>query len=393
MKHPADINRISKLGNSAQSIASSWMSDKDYAPDFSMYRRMFEDDDIAALAYQCLGLMIVSMVGEYHHDDESIMDEGRRSLAMLRGSWKSKLQEACAYTAYGYYLAEPVYEFDEILYLAELNPFQYEPRPHFYGTTQEIFQIQSSELKEPLPYLPGFVFHLVNEPAIAPKKAQRYGFPMAKRACKAWDAHRLISAQYIIASQKQVEKLLIGKTKTQAQIDTGLVDSNGDPIYKFAGEEMRDTLEQTQNGSVAVIDIEDDVMAVDQGSNGEFYLKALDYFGRVRSRSFYNPQTLFGGNNSGVGDAGLAESQQNIFLLVAAASAEYLGNECVEQLFRPMHEFNHGKMDDYGIFPTNQTDPKALEIAKVLVDVLKTESLSSQHEAAIRRISDLLGMD
>lgn len=375
------------------SVFNSYTHDYNIREKIRLIKDMMVYDSVSSLGYETLCLMIVNMIGDYVNEDEQqIADECNESLADMKGTFKHKLLNACSFMPYGFAYAQLMYKVKNNYATLKGVDFLDQERVRFDGTTRDLkvfYQGEHTEVE--LVYDQGF--HIKNQSNIDPSDKPT-GYRCGDRALPDWNLHKLFFSSYGVVGQKQATKLLLGKTDTSSEVGTGVFGVDGLEVTMPGNEVMLAALEGAENSSVIVVDTEDDVSVVDQNSDGKFFMDGFTRLDNNRFRCFYVPQTHYGGNSSGVGDSGLAESQAANFISIAASKAEYICGEFVEQVLRPMNEFNHGKQKNTGHFEINTKDSKALEIAALLEKVVGGTALDADEDtkkAALGRLGSLLG--
>lgn len=389
---PKNIN-TKVLEDLTLSVFNSYRYDYETKDKIRAIKDMLIFDPVTSLAYETICLMIINMIGAYiNEDDQQVADECNESLADMQGTFKHKLLNACSIMPYGFAYAQLMYKVKGGYATLKGVDFLDQERVRFDGTTRDLKVFYQGEHKEvELIYDQGF--HIKNQSNIDPSDKPT-GYRCGDRALPDWNLHKLFFSSYGVVGQKQATKLLLGKTDTTAEVGTGTFDVDGNEILMAGNEVMLATLEGAENSSVIVVDVNDEVESVDQSSDGKFFMDAFTRLDNNRFRCFYVPQTHYGGNSSGVGDAGLAETQADNFISIAASKAEYICGEFVEQVLRPMNEFNHGKQKNTGHFEINTKDSKALEIAALLEKVVGGTALDTDEDskkAALGRLASLLG--
>jgi hypothetical protein len=335
----------------------------------------------------------LSLLGEYSHDDEAIRDEVRASIRNMKGAglqksksgFKDAIARAMSFTWLGYSFSEVSYRI-EGKKQATLDRIKLvDPRRYsFKGGDGYIQSIEYYSAGQPsvieIPYENGL--HLVNQPYLQLEE-DPYGVCPLKRAYPYWEAHKLITAAIAVAGQRQATPLLVGKTKTGEDIPkidaAGQedLDSNGDPVMVNRGSEMLGRLEQAGNGSVLVIDSEDEeVQAIAQQASPEVLEMASKFFERVILLCWLIPETILSSNLTGTGDTGLNAGHMEIFGLSMRFKMEMVSEGLIDQIIARMLDFNHGTLDDYGEFPMpkeDSTDSVAMlnAIGKIITDTLE----------------------
>lgn len=372
---------------------TNWFMDDENSFKISQIRNMLKLDETTSLAYESLCQMIVSMIGDFTHDDTMIAEDINKNLSSLPGTNAKKWLDICAMLPYGFVFAQLKHDIglDGKAELTRVN-FLEQELTVFEGSSLGIEKVKfygdkTYELD------PSLCFHLINQSNVT-TNFNPYGCRLGDRALRYWELDKILLSSYAVVAQKQATKLLVGQTETDTEVQIG-IDLDGAALMANSGEVMLAAMQQAENSSAMVIGIDDKITVVDQSSDGKFFLDALHFSEAKRFRAFLHTETMFGTSPSGVGDAGLAETQQQNVLNICASLAEYIAVEFVEQILKPLIRFNYGDQDDYGHFTLNLQNSKSLEIAKVLNDALKSANVFTDDDdfvMAVNRLKEILGV-
>lgn len=373
---------------------ANWTMDDENSFKISQIRHMLRLDETTALGYESLCQIIVGMIGDYTQDSPEITDYINKNLAKLKGTNDQKWLDACAMMPYGFAFAQLKHDIlpNGKAELSRIN-FLEQEYTVFEGTSLGIEKVKfyGDKVYE---LDPNLCFHVINQSNVK-SNFDPYGCRLGDRALRYWELDKILLASYAVVAQKQATKLLVGQTETDAEVQVGW-DSNGSPLLANAGDVMLAALQQTENSSAVVVGINDKITAVDQNSDGDFFLRGFNFTEAKRFRAFLHSQTMFGTSPNGVGDAGLAESQQQNVMNVCASKAKYLAVEFVEQILKPLIIFNFGEQENYGSFTLNSQNPNSLEIAKVLSDAIQSSTVFTNEDdftMAVNRLKDILGVE
>lgn len=365
------------------------------ARSYSKYREMFALDDVTSLAHKALSLLVVSMIGSYTSADQRAIDNVINSFAYQGQNVNSKERikianvnqnsfflECMSFYPFGFAYAPLAYDTrgDE----ARLSRYMFLEQEHirFEGTRRTIDKVWY--LSQEMKYTSKL--HLVNDSALSGYSP--YGYAAAERAIRSWDLHKIFMDAYAIAGQQQATKLLIGKTATERDIEIGQKE-DGTPITTKQGELMETALGSAGNSSYIVIGRDDEVEAIDQTTDPDWFLKGFYRGDATRFRSFGFPQTSFAGNEGGKGDASLAENQQQMLLMFCEGLAKYLTTEFVAQGLDPMLSFNG--YSTAGLYTVERQNPKALAIAETLIKAISADVVGDK-DTAVDKLRSLIGV-
>lgn len=371
---------------------------------------------VVAVAAELPILYGLSMLGEYSHDDEAIRDEVRASIRNMKGvgreksksGFKDAIARAMSFTWLGYSASEVSYRIEgkkkaALDRIKLVDPRRYSFKggdgyiqylEYYSGGNPSVIEIEYAN-----------VLHLVNQPHLM-LEDDPYGVSPMKRAYPYWEALKLITAAIAVAGQRQATPLLVGKTKTGEDIpkvDSAgdeEVDSNGDPVLVNRGAEMVQRLEQAGNGSVVVIDFDDeDVQAIAQEADPDVLGMAGKFFERMILLCWLIPETLLASNLTGTGDTGLNAGHMEIFRLFMRFKMEMVSEGLIDQVITPMLSFNYGELEDYGKFPLPKEDSAdsvqlLTAIGKIVSDTMENPlaGFSALDPEIVARMRELAGI-
>jgi hypothetical protein len=361
---------------------------------YEQIETMLKYDPIAAVANTSLQQGVISMLGEYAHEDEAIQEYVLESLALMKHSLPTFWQYCLSYVSHGTSIAHIKHIIRDKKAWLDLFTFIAPEHVTWKLKNRDIEYVKILGVSKEVSY--AHIFHLVNDGHISPGKINPWGSGVGARAYKFWELEELLFTTLGTIGQKQAAKLLIGKVPdTDAEIEVDEIDpKTGENKITTSGEQMKEVLEATDSSSVVICEVGDEIEAVDQTIDGKFFDYVLHDLRTQRFLCFYQPQTIFSGNKSGVGDAGLASSQQETFLSFLEAKAFHLGAEFVEQVLRPLIDYNFGAQADYGSFQLNKQDPKALEVSALLLQIITAEGVitdEKERKTAYEKLKSLVG--
>lgn len=340
-------------------------------------------------------LLPLLMLGEYTHDDPAIQDEVRRELVALKGSWRGAVAKMGSYQNYGFSYTEVEYRITlagcGLSRLRTLNQ-QY---TNFQGLQGDILNViyatpQAMQFTVngwvTIPYPSGI--HLVNQ-AYFTLGYDPKGIALLDRVAPYVAAFNLMMAALALASNRQATPLLYGKTNTSAQQmvfgEDGrptLDPATGQPLLVNAGEKFKQDLEQVENGSIAVIDLQDELGAIAQSQRGTIIQDGIQVILQFIMMSFLVPQTAIGMSASGVGDSGLSDAHQRMLLMAVESDLAVISEGLIESLLKPMLTWNHGILDSYGYFPiAKPKDSAAVQALLAIIPGLVSSTVLDPKDA------------
>jgi hypothetical protein len=388
------------ISQQAENLLNGWLTSFNRSPaTISQYLCMIREDRISRLCVLARKLTVLLQVGEYTHEDENIQNEVRDAIAYMDGSLNDKLASILNFDVFGYSFTEKAYAvrggMATFSTLRTLDPRKY----YFEGAIGNIrsVQYQGGGKSAAIPYANGI--HLVNESDLAFDSP--YGVSLCETAYRYWELEQLVWGCIAVAAQRQATPILALKTDSQAF--TPLLGGDGLPVRDLeTGQDIQiplrtaamQTLEQVGNSGAMVLDRLDDLIAVNQQTDGKFFQDLINSLRQARLESFLTPPTVVGMSNSGVGDSNLNQGHTQFFESMCRAKAKYVGEILIEQWVRPLLQWNHGELDHYGCFPVHQPrDGEAIALLGAISGAVRDGVFTATDEAVLMRAKSLAGIN
>ncbi|MFN9655560.1 MAG: hypothetical protein ACK55Q_07520 [Dolichospermum sp.] len=389
------------LSPAVQALVSNWIGvirQSDQNP-VDKYAEMLKESPVASAANDLRTLLGVSMMGKYQHFDENIQEFVLTSINRMDGSWSNVIAEILTFVPFGRSFSEVSYAIKKRkAYLDKIRTI--DPRYYWFegysGNIKQVHYLKNTDIY--IPYENGI--HLINQPYLA-LGGDPYGVATCRKAYPFWQLTKIINACLAIISETQ-GKMLVGKTDTannsavMINPDTGspyLDPVTGEPKLYNQGYVMSKNLAESRTNAFAVIDIADEIFAVANETNGDFWINILSYLESMIMLSWLVPKTVTGMGMSGSGDSNLNSGHRNILELVIKSQMELVGDTLIEKVIRPMIEFNFGEQKDYGIFPVKTQDNEdAIALLSVVNNCVTSGTFSGEDLAVVNRMRELAGI-
>jgi phage gp46-like protein len=389
------------LSPAVQALVSTWIGvirQSDQNP-VDKYAEMLKESPVASAANDLRTLLGVSMMGKYQHFDENIQEFVLTSINRMDGSWSNVIAEILTFVPFGRSFSEVSYAIKKRkAYLDKIRTI--DPRYYWFegysGNIKQVHYLKNVDIY--IPYENGI--HLINQPYLA-LGGDPYGVATCRKAYPFWQLTKIINACLAIISETQ-GKMLVGKTDTannsavMINPDTGspyLDPVTGEPKLYNQGYVMSKNLAESRTNAFAVIDIADEIFAVANETNGDFWINILSYLESMIMLSWLVPKTVTGMGMSGSGDSNLNSGHRNILELVIKSQMELVGDTLIEKVIRPMIEFNFGEQKDYGVFPVKTQDNEdAIALLSVVNNCVTSGTFSGEDLAVVNRMRELAGI-
>jgi hypothetical protein len=390
-----------RLTPQVEQLVSTWLgivirTDKN---PIDSYVEMMQSHPVLAAAMDLRIMLGVSMMDGYTHEDPEIQQQVRSQIKGMKGSFSNEIASCLTYLPFGYSFSEVVYKVKKRV--AILDEVQLvDPRKYRFEGGMGVIKWAKYNGRKTiyLDYESGV--HLINQPYFA-LGGDPYGVALCKRAYPYWELFKVVMVAMSIASQRQATPTIVGKTNTADS--TFILDSNGnpyiDPITGQAiainrGESMRRALREVENSSTLVIDLADEIIAIAQQTDGQFFMNLLHFLEGMMLLCFLVPRTVTGTGASSSGDSNLNEGHRETLRLVTKAQMEVVGESLVEQAIKPMLMFNNGDLDDYGQFPIKEEDnTDTIKLLDVMSNAIARGAFSAADIQVVNRMRELAGVD
>ncbi len=370
----------------------------DYKPSLVDYEQMKEaiNHQQIAKAADLRMLYSASLIQPYNNDNETIQEEIRKGFTGMKGSWRDTLLRMLQFIIYGFSLSEFAFKVtSKKAILKTINTLNQARSNFVVDNKKGITHIGYGSVK--IPY--ENIIHLTNQGYLS-TGYNPYGLASLSRAMPYYQLHKVCMAAMAIASDRQATPFIAVKTDTTHPVPvtnadgTEKVDSEGNVQFQSRVNLIDEQLSQTENTSHLVIDRLDDVFAVAQQTDGQFFRRVLAYLDQAMLWSFLISPIIAGQNETGVGDSSLVDGHLTVLSTTAKSQMVSFGDTVIEQIVKPWIIFNHGEQDDYGSFPVVEEESEdSLKLLEIIGRVASSGILSTEDEAVINKVKQLAGIE
>lgn len=367
---------------------------------------MLTSNPWAAAGITIKNLNLLQQLGSWQHENPEIQSFIEANWAQMDGSYKLAISEMATATALGwssteFALREPQDNrwMIQSLTLIPHNSHSFEGR---LGRIESV-RYRAVAAEALIPY--ERVVHIVNKRDIAAlTQSPPYGVADCRLAIAAHKAWRIILSEMLVAGQRQATPLLVGYADRDSFVE--LLDSGGNPLTNQAGQPVRipasqkllqDMQSLNANGGVIAMGITDPtrsrIEALNQQTDGRFFLDMLQLLQRTMLLSFMVPFTTVEEGMRGLGNAGLAQTQLKNMQSMLAQVVEQIEEELTEKVIRPLIEWNFGAQETYGAWASPEEDEgQAIELLSALNSAFSAGIYSTADLQAINRHRQLAGI-
>ena len=298
------------------------------------YKQMLSDDETIGTGLEYLTGRVVSRIGTYSHEDTRIKELVDRSIESIRGTLtdvrRGILRDSFAY---GYGVGEFTVKNEGGQWLLSsiqiLDPTSLEFKmekfaDNSYGVGVVVQDTGMEEVEIPA----GKCIIKTYGDSTTP-----YGKSLLRRCYRWWSFKKSIPKMWAVALERYGTPMMFGRTDNRE--DRKRLEAVFSNLY---------------SNSHLVTDTKTEVQTLysPSGGIGGGYMTALDQCDKMMYRAMFLPSLLGSGENGGSYSLGQVHSE--LFNATAAALAEdYIDTE-LEQLWRPLIEWNFGPQENYGDF-------------------------------------------
>lgn len=368
-------------------FVSRWTSRIEFNHSPSQIEYYLKKNPKLALATDLRILFIMEMLGEYSHSSLRIQNKVRSNLARMDGSWEELLMKLFRYIPYGYSVSEKSYVIKNgKAEISRVNPLDINrviPIFDSKGIITHIEYLEGNGDRVKLKY-PSQVLHLKHQPHLQQSNTWA-GISAISRAIPYCELEEAMLMALAIAGTRQSVPLLIAKTNINEQVE--IYDENGVPLKDLQGRnitvskgsKLLQDVKNLENGSVLVVGMMDEIEALVQQADPNFFRFIFEYLDSMKMWSLMVPSLLVGIGESGTGDSNLAKTHMKTFQISASNEAKIFGNYLIENLIKPMLDFNYSNLDDYGSFPIKKDmSDNAIELVNALINLTDKNILTSE---------------
>jgi SPP1 gp7 family putative phage head morphogenesis protein len=338
--------------------------------DYSTYDEMRHDDQIKS----CLIVkknFVLSNGWDIQCEDNEIKKEIKNSLLSISSnsgldtSFDDILFEMLSAYDYGFSLSEPVYQIRNGK--IEFKTIKTRP-PHSFlfkiaknGDVESIVQMTSEGEKV---FKPSLFLHHVN----LPEFGNPYGISDLKSAHIAWKAKKFINKFLNIYLERFASPTIVGRSER--------------PLTPQEAARFQDVLKTIQNATSMVIPKDVVIEFIHSAhDSSEVYLKSLEYYNLIISRSLLVPDMMgLGGSKTSGGSYSIGQKHFDIFLGTISHDRNTLERKINEKIVKPLVLMNYGKDIKCNFIINRPSDENVLEYARMWADAVKASVFPKTQE-------------
>ena len=340
------------------------------------YKQMLSDDETISTGLEYLTGRIVSRIGAYSHEDERIKELVDVSIEKIQGTLtdirRSILRDSFAYGfGVGEFTVKNVVGQWLLSNVQILNPssveFQMTQREDkSYGVGYVVQKAGMEEVKIPVGKC------LIKTYG---DKSNPYGKSLLRKCYRWWSLKKAIPKLWAVCLERFGTPILHGKTKD-----------------RDARKMLTEALMNLNSRSYITTDLDSAIQAIftPSGAISSNYVQALEICDKMIYRAMFLPSLLGSGENGG--SYSLGQVHFELFNATCSAlAADYVDAE-LEQLWRPLIEWNYGEQESYGDFMINDevTSSEKLTLSNIFLNLSNAGILSPESDR--EWIREMLGL-
>lgn len=343
------------------------------------YREMVNDDPTITACLEFVSLAVVSKLGDYQNENKEIEDFIRQNFERIDGSFIDTCKGLMSFLWAGYSVAEIVTEIlDDKIYLHSLPLLPPENiKFHIdedtdslsYGSIDTVIQNPGSLSETKIPANKCLIVKnsYPGEMEQNPYGASRLRciLPNYRKKAEAEQNWSYALGRYgspILLYELENPNLKVKDTKTNKIITA----------FEQASEQVNS---QGELKGVVTIKGNGLQMIYPPSGIGSSFKESCEYHNRLIMRGLLIPSLLF--DNGDTGSYSLGQEHYKLFDVSLEAIVSLLTEAILEQLVRPLVEWNFGEQDSYGEFEIKAT---SLDTREKLEAMLAEEQAEEEHE-------------
>ncbi len=306
------------------------------------YRQMMNEDETIGAGLEYLTGRVVSRIGNYSHENEQIQDMVNRSIESIRGTMtevrRCILRDSFAFgfgageftvkSDNGTWLLSSIQLFDPVNTQFKMKKFA--DNSFGIGAVVQKNSAGGDDIEIPAEKCLIKSYGDTKTP---------YGSSILRRCYRWWSFKKAIPKLWAVALERYGMPLLHGKTE------------------RSMVKKLEEALENANSRAYFVTDKETEVVPIAPPSAGigASYTEAEKLCDTMIYRAMFLPSLLGGGENGG--SYALGQVHLELFNSTAVALAQDYVDAELEQLWRPLIEWNFGEQENYGDFTINDDMP------------------------------------
>ena len=343
------------------------------------YRQMVTTDPTIAACLEFVSLAVVSKMGDYQNPDPQIENFIRENFERIEGSFIDTCKGLMSFLWAGFSVCEIVTQvIDGQIWLhslpllpAEQVKFHLNENTESldYGTIDEVIQNYGQVSRADIP---ADKCVIIRNSYPGEDEQSPYGCSRLRCIAQSFAARYEAEKNWNYALGRYGSPILLYELENPMQkvkaADGGIKSAFDQAMEQVNAEgELKGVVTLKGNGLQ---------MIYPPSGIGDSFRKACDYHNRLIMRGLLIPSLLF--DNGDTGSYSLGQEHYKLFDVSLEAVLSLLTEALLEQLIRPLIEWNFGPKDDYGTFEVKAT---SLDTQEKLQAMIAEDAAEEEHEA------------
>lgn len=388
--------------------------------------RMIDTDDTISSSVEFKSLMVLSKIGDYHHENQKIKSFVNDFLQKLeRPTWQETLEGILTGMSFGYSVSEIVWGIDKNLNKVPVKIPTYHPATicfevndngHIVDDGVIQFTSQFSVGNNPNNYIPSQKYgYKVKNPFETPfdrlmprripfmnnfylvriprnkvihyiyRFGQAFGSPYGKTPVRTahllWQLKNFLLKQMGVGAKRKNSPLLWG-TAPQGMNKVGVPNPDGSISQKSPAEALMDILSRIENDDAVVTGPENagyKISAIMNQIELNGYTDTINQLNTWIFRCFLLPSLVM--TDGSAGSRALGDKHFQIVDQIASSEANNVSKAIISDLIRPAIEANFGEQDDYGKFNERPRNIEEREkLSRIFTDLANSGWMSPSNK-------------
>lgn len=359
-----------------------------------------EREPIARQSIELKAMRTALMFGEYENTNKQIQKFIREMLEEIDLSFHKFIGQMASAMPFGMSNAEIEFQYRKSDGNIIVKGFVVldQRRTSFKGGKGRIeYLIYRDRTRKYIPY--SKVIHVVGGVGVDIDN-EPFGHPEAKSALPYIKFKNSILSDMLVSGKNLATGILVGKVNSTKPVT--LYNRNGtaatqagQPKTINAAEALARQMENLENNSFIVTDIENEVASVQVGDGSQFWSYSLGIVDKYIRAAFAVPEMIFTENSNILsGAASLQNQQTNIMDATIMSIVKQLEDQLIEKAIKPVIQANFGHQKDYGKFGRKEEGDPNMRLNKLgqLISATSMGILSSDDIEVQNKLREELGL-
>lgn len=327
------------------------------------YERMVDTDETVSAAFELIGLTVNHFIKDYKHKNDDIQSFVRKNLEEMETPLDEVIEAMLTALWVGFSLQEVELESRDdgrvwIKDVHSVKPHHIEMKVLTEGPRQgEVVTYYQNRFQSDKVEIPEEKCILFTHRG---RFGNKYGLSRLRSVFKNWFLKDVLLKAWASTLERYGSPIGVGKTDTSACV---VDEDTGETINR--ADEMMESLESLQGGSVLVIDTGEEISFEQvQRAFGEDFENAQKHFNNMIFRGLLMPSLVF--DSGDIGSNAMANKHYEIFARAVWSLRSKICRLIIKRTIQPVVHLNFGPQENYGYFDGTVLEE---EDRKLLADI------------------------